>query len=194
RAFVLAGGLLSIGNGAVVPFYNVFLTTLGLSAQAIGVFYAAASLTGAVLGLFAPAVARALGPLHAATFIRFAPIPLFALLALFPATPLAIVAHLVRMTSISMAWPIDSMLIAEVLPSAVRANAFSFRSAAWNLGFAVASLLSGQLIVALGYGPAFAIYALFCTLAVAYFQRRFRQHPAAQGHRGRVQPASGPER
>ncbi len=185
-AFVLAGGLLSIGNGAVVPFYNVYLATLGLSARTIGVIYAVASLVGAIFGLVGPTLARICGPLRAVTLIRLAPVPVFTALILFQAIPLAIAAHVVRMISISMAWPIDSMLVAETLPSRARANAFSLRSAAWNIGFSAASFLGGHLIVTFGYVPVFVLYALFCTAAIAFFVQQFRHHPAAHARAGSI--------
>jgi MFS family permease len=188
-AFVLAGGLLSLGNGAIVPFFNVYLATLGLPTRIIGLVYASASLIGALCGLAAPLVSRRLGTLRAVTVIRYVPIPFFALLVPWPTVPLAVAAFLARSISISMAWPIDSTLITDLLPDAERAHAFSFHSAAWNIGFALASLLSGYAIVALGYRPAFAAYAVFCTAAVAYTALQLRDHPAAQ-HRPTPAPSS----
>ncbi len=182
-AFVVAGGVLAIGNGAVVPFLNVYLATLGLSTRAIGIVFAAASLLGALCGLFAPIAARHLGPLRAVTVIRLVPVLFFALLLVWQTVPLAVLAILMRAISISMAWPIDSTLIADLLPSKDRANAFGFRSAAWNIGFASASFVAGQAIVRFGYAPALATYVLFCSLAVAYTALRLRDHPAAHGSR-----------
>ncbi|MCX2726038.1 MFS transporter [Thermomicrobium sp. 4228-Ro] len=179
-AFVLAGALLSLGNGAVLPFFNVFLANLGLPTRVIGLVYAGASLLGAFCGLWGPAVARRIGPLRAVTIIRLAPIPLFALLVLWQTSSLAVLAFLVRSISISMAWPLDSTLIAELLPDTQRGHAFGFRSAAWNVGFACASLLAGYTIVEYGYGPVFASYVLFCTLAVIYTASALSDHPAAQ--------------
>ncbi len=184
-AFVVAGGLLSLGNGAIVPFYNVYLNGLGLSAETIGIVFAAASLIGALFGLLGPAIAQRLGPLATVTLLRLLPVFFYAVLIVIQSVPLAISAHIVRMISISMAWPIDSMLIAETLPPAPRAHAFSLRSAAWNIGFAGASFVAGRIIVEAGYAPAFVAYSAFCTLAVAYFSLRFRHHPAAHA---RVQP------
>ena len=179
-AFVLAGALLSLGNGAVLPFFNVFLATLGLPTRTIGLIYAGTSLFGALSGLLGPTLARRLGPLPAVTLIRFTPIPLFALLAFWQTAPLAILAFLFRSISISMAWPIDSTLIADVLPDTQRANAFGFRSAAWNIGFACSSLLAGYIIVDHGYRPVFVSYAFFCTLAVIYTAVALSEHPAAR--------------
>ncbi|MDW8058911.1 MAG: MFS transporter [Thermomicrobium sp.] len=191
-AFVLAGGLLSLGNGAVVPFFNVYFAGLGLPTRVIGIIFAVSSLVGALCGLLAPAVARRLGPLRAVTVIRSVPVLFFALLLVWPTVATAVTAFLVRTISISMAWPIDSTLIAELLPAAVRGDAFGFRSAAWNVGFALASLLGGYAIVRYGYGPVFAAYVVFCTAAVLYTAARLSDHPAAHGRAGspahRIEP------
>jgi len=179
-AFVLAGGLLSLGSGAAVPFYNVFLSDIGMRTSQIGFVYALGNLLGAFFGLFSPPLARRFGPLGAVSVIRFAPVPLFALLALLPNPGLAILAHLVRMVSISMAWPIDSTLVADVLPGRLRATAYSWRSAAWNLGWAGASLVAGRVIVSTGYGPVFLAFCLFTILSIGVMVGVFRTHPAAQ--------------
>lgn len=179
-AFVAAGGILSLGAGAVVPFYNVFLASIGLRPSVIGLVYALANLLGAGVGLLAPAVARRLGSLLAVVLIRLAPVPFFLLLALTPAVPIAVLAHVTRAMSISMAWPIDSMMVADVLPPEARAGAFSLRSAAWNLGFALASFLAGSAIVAYGYGPVFVVFGLATMLSVGLFVANFHDHPAAK--------------
>ena len=49
--FIISGGLLAVASGAVIPFYNVFLTRLGASTQVVGYIYAAAALVAAVVGL-----------------------------------------------------------------------------------------------------------------------------------------------
>jgi MFS family permease len=178
--FVATGGLLSLGAGAVVPFYNVFLASIGLGASTIGVVYALASLLGALLGLLAPVVTRELGSLNAVLVIRLFPVPFYLALTVLDAIPLAVVAHVVRTISISLAWPIDSTMVAEILPAKSRANAFSYRSAAWNLGFALASFIAGPVIVAHGYAPVFLAFVLFSVLSMVLFALNFRGHPATQ--------------
>lgn len=187
--FALAGGILSIGNGAIVPFYNVFLSSLGLSTKEIGIIFALANLSAAVLGLLAPPVSRWLGPVRAFLIIRTLPILLFLPLMVIPTIPLAILAHFARLISISLAWPIDSVLISELLPSAARAQAFSLRSAAWNLGFGLASFLAGRIIVAHGYAPAFLAYAIFCLIAVIFFGHQFAKAERSARLPPPVQPA-----
>ena len=75
-----------------------------------------------------------------------------------------------------MAWPIDSTFIAEVLPPRARANVYSLRSGAWNLGYALTSLIGGVIIVADGYRPTFVIFCIFSILSTATFVGYFWWH------------------
>ena len=167
--FISVGGLMSLGAGAVFPFYNVFLETRGASAGDIGLIYSAAGLMAAICGLLSPYVARRFGPLRAVVLIRLAPVPFYLLLIGTPALPIAIFGHMIRTTSINMAWPIDSTYISEILPAKARSQVFSFRSGAWNFGWALSSLLAGQAIVAYGYNISFAAYILFMSTAMILF-------------------------
>lgn len=175
--FVAVGGLMALGAGMVIPFYNVYLTTLGANAREVGYVYAAGGLAAAAIGLTAPMLAGRLGSLQAVLWVRLSVVPLFALLIVNPGYLVAVLAHLVRQTSISMAWPLDSTFIAEVLPARARAGVFGLRAAAWNLAFSGASLLAGGIIVRAGYGWTFFSLIVFSALSVLTFVGYFRAHP-----------------
>src|SRR5690606_13240512 len=149
--FIAIGGLMALGAGIVGPFFNVYLSTLGASSTEIGIVFALAGLSSAAVGLSAPAVSRRFGSLWAVVVVRTSIVPFFLLLILIPAYPIAVLAWIARQTSISMAWPIDSTFIAEILPPRARASVFGLRSAAWNVGFSIASLVGGIIIVRFGY-------------------------------------------
>ena len=167
--FIAVGGLMSIGAGALFPFYNVFLERQGASAGEIGLIFSAAGLMAAFVGLLSPLVAQRMGSLKAVMFVRLAPVPWYLMLMLTANLPIAIVAHMLRTTSINMAWPIDSTYISEILPARARAAVFSYRSAAWNFGWSIASFIAGGLIVAHGYNVAFGTYSISMTVAMALF-------------------------
>jgi MFS family permease len=175
--FVVVGGLMAIGIGMVGPFYNVYLASLGATARQIGYIYALAGLSAAVVGLAAPALAARMGSLQAILLVRLSVVPFFLLLIVSPGIGIAVLSQLVRSTSISMAWPLDSTFIAEVLPARFRASVFGFRSAAWNLTFAGASLLAGWIIVHAGYAWSFLSLVIFSTASVVLFVGYFRHHP-----------------
>lgn len=184
--FIIVGGLMSLGAGAVFPFYNVFLAEIGASAGQIGLIFAVGWTIAAVVGLAAPAMARKLGSQKAVAIVRMVPIPFYLVLIFQPALGLAVFVHWMRISSVSLGWPIDSTYISEVLPAKARTAVFGYRSAAWNVGFSASSLAAGAVIVTYGYGPSFAAYAIFMTLSMALFYFYFSRVPT-------ITPAFAPE-
>jgi MFS family permease len=148
--FILGGGVMSLGVGMVQPFYNVFLERRGASDLQVGLVYALGGGFAAVVGLTAPFVATRFGSLNAVIWLRLSILPFYLPLVLFPNIGLAVAAYVIRQISISMAWPIDSLFIGELLPPKARAGIYGLRSAAWNLGFALASFVGGKVIVRSG--------------------------------------------
>jgi len=182
--FVIAGGLLAVASGAVVPFYNVYLKRLGTSTQTVGYIFAGAALFAAVIGLIGPVLAEKFGALRTILALRVMPAPFFAAMIFAPSLLFAVPAHVVRTTSVSASWPLDATFIADLLPPRQRAYVFSIRSVVWNAAWAVTSIISGQLIRSTGsYTGPFIIYAVFVTLSVivfqVYFQRRVTARAAA---------------
>jgi MFS family permease len=181
--FVACGGLMSLGVGMVQPFYNVFLTSLGASSRETGFIFALGGAVAALIGLSAPVVARRFGALRAVLLLRSAVIPFYLVLIIAPSMSIAVVAFLVRQITISMAWPIDSTFIGDVLPPKARSSVFALRSAAWNLGFAGASYLAGKIIVHSGYEWTFVSLLVFTLLSAALFVGYYGRHPAVRaGH------------
>lgn len=178
--FVACGGLMSLGVGMVAPFYNVYLTTLGASSRQTGYVFALGGAVAAVVGLSAPAVSRRFGPLTAVMLLRSAVVPFYLLLIVSPGMAIAIVAFVVRQITISMAWPIDSTFIGEVLPARSRSPVFALRSAAWNFGFAGASYLAGKIIVHTGYNWTFGSLLVFTLLSAGLFVGYYGRHPAVR--------------
>ncbi len=179
--FIISGGLLAVASGAVIPFYNVFLTRLGASTQTVGYIYAVAALVAAVIGLTGPVVAKQFGALRTVGVLRIAPLPFFIALIFVPHLAIAIPAHTFRVTSINMSWPIDSTFIADLLPARQRAYVFSIRSVLWNGGWAITSIIAGRLIRATNsYAAVFVIYCVFLVLSVALFQVYFQRRLAAR--------------
>lgn len=175
--FILVGGLMSLGVGMVAPFYNVFLISLGADAREVGLVFALGSAVAAVIGLAAPAVARRLGALNAVFVLRVMVAPFYLLLVLWPTTGLAVICHLMRQTSISMAWPVDSTFIGDLLPPKARASVFGLRSAAWNIGMAIAAFIGGRIIVRTGYDWTFVSLVGFTALSAGVFTLYYRRHP-----------------
>ena len=175
--FVLVGGLMAVGAGMVFPFFNVYLTELGASSNQVGFIFAIGGLSAALIGLSAPLISQRLGSIYGVAAVRVAIVPFYLALILTPTLPLAAMTHIVRQTSISMAWPIDSTFISEVLPPKARSRVFGLRSAAWNLGYSAASLIAGFLIVHVGYAATFLDLIVFTVIAMAVFVGYYSRHP-----------------
>lgn len=175
--YVAVGGLMALGGGAVFPFYNVYLSSIGASAGLIGVIFAIAWLIAAIIGLWSPWVSAKLGSQRGSVLVRLAPVPLFIAMIFAPVLPLAILAHLVRVSSINVSWSMESSFISDILPQRVRYAVFGYRSAAWNLAFSASSLVAGAAIVRYGYGPSFAAYAVAMSAAMALYYFYFRRIP-----------------
>src|SRR5262245_50795542 len=190
--FVGVGGLFSVSAAAIVPFYAVYLKDLGAEASAIGTIFALSGVAGAIVGIFAPPLARRYGVLPVAAGARFAGVPLLVLLLFIPGLNLAYLAYIVRAVAMTLAWPIDSNLISEVLPPRHRATVFSLRSAAWNCSWAVSSFVVGKLIVATdSYNVVFLTSSLFATLSLGLFTLYFWRHPYIVALRAKRLAASG---
>jgi MFS family permease len=190
--FVSLAGILALGVGALMPFYNVFLTELGADSKGVGLVFALASGAAAIVGLGAPWVNRRLGTMNAMFLLRFLPVPLFGLLIFYPTFGLAIAAYVVRYMTISMTWPIDSTFTGEILPARMRSTVFGWRSASWNLTFAFASVAGGRIIVSRGYDFTFAAMVIFSLASIALFAFHFRRHPKVRN--GEVAHALRPTR
>jgi MFS family permease len=175
--FAGATGILALGIGAIMPFYNVYLNTLGARPSAIGMIFALAGIVAAIVVLVVPVLSRKVGDLNALLWVRLAPAPIFLLLVVFPHLWIAAIAHIMRTTTISMSWPLDSGVMGNVLPPRARATGFSIRSGLWNLGYAISSLAAGIVIVAFGYAPTFVAFAAFSAISTVLFVEYFRRHP-----------------
>jgi MFS family permease len=173
--YVAVGGLMALGGGAVFPFYNVFLSSIGASAGVIGIIFAIAWTLAAVIGLGSPWISSKLGSQRGSVLVRLAPVPLFVMLIALPVLPVAIIAHLIRVSSITVSWSMESSYISDILPQRVRYSVFGYRSAAWNLGFSLSSFVAGGVIVRYGYGPSFAAYAVAMTAAMGLYYGYFRR-------------------
>ncbi|MFW6074416.1 MAG: MFS transporter [Chloroflexota bacterium] len=172
--YISVGALMALGGGAVFPFYNVFLQSIGASAGQIGLVFASAWAIAAGVGLFSPWIATRLGSQRGSVLVRLAPAPFFLILIFYPHLWFAVMIHVLRISSISMSWSMESSFISNVLPARAGNSVFGYRSAAWNVGFSISSLLAGGLIVRYGYGITFGGYAFFMALAMGTYYFYFR--------------------
>jgi MFS family permease len=175
--FVGLSAVYAIGYGALLPFYNVYLASLGAGPQTIGAVYALSGFLQATLGLLAPVVARRTGSLWAVAALRLAPLPVVAALLAAPSVGLAAVAFVARGATFGPTIPTEATFVAEVVPARSRSAVFGWRFASWNLAWAGASAAAGAIIVRAGYGPVIGIFIAAMVVASALWLLYFVRHP-----------------
>jgi MFS family permease len=169
-ALTLLGLFLAFGVGAIEPFYNVLLEDMGTSTSSIGLIFALSGLVTTVVSLAGPALARKIGLVTAQIWLRLYHVPIHLALIVFPAPVVVSLAYATRKISGSMAWPLESAHVGGLLPASARAHAFGMRSASWNIGYAFAAFISGQIIARTGsYTPAYVSLGIFCVLSVVVY-------------------------
>jgi MFS family permease len=175
--FVLMAGLLAAGFGAILPFYNVYLASLGSDARTIGLIYALAGAAQAVVGLAAPAINGRIGNLWATAGLRLAPLPLFALLLIAPGAGLATLAYVVRAALYGPTIPAESTFIVDILPESMRSHVFGLRVTSWNIAWAMSTAAAGWVIVRAGYAPVIVAFIAAMVIANAIYLIYVRRHP-----------------
>ena len=169
--------LIAFATGLILPFFNVFFAeVLGASVEVIGVIFAVASLLMIPSSLLGPSVARRLGTVNAISLFRLATAPFSFALAAFPSLTLGAVAFVGRASLIGVTFPLDNAFAMTLMPPRLRATQAGIRSAAWNIGWSVASLIAGQVIVGVGYWVVFLGSGLFTCAGVAAYYLAFRKH------------------
>jgi MFS family permease len=194
-----ATALISLGAGAFLPFVNVYLARLGANPGEIGGLLSAVGVCGAILGLGAPALARAVGRERLSVVARVLPVLPALLLVLMPSIPFVVLTFAIRQAGAGMTWPIEAAILNDRIPARARAGAFGLRTAAWNLAWALSSALSGFLIVRGGYSWPIVILIVstilggivlsFVLRPTAEEQAGTARGRAARGGRSSVPPA-----
>ncbi|MFM9105264.1 MAG: MFS transporter [Chloroflexota bacterium] len=175
--FVLMAGMLALGFGALLPFYNVYLASLGMEARTIGLIYALAGVCQSAAGLAAPAIIRRYGTLWVTAGLRVAPLPLFAALLLAPSGGLATAAYVFRAALFGPTIPAESQFVAEILPESQRHHVFGLRVMSWNVAWAVGSAAAGWAIVRAGYAPVIVVFIVAMIAANALYVIYVSRHP-----------------
>lgn len=160
--FALAGFLLGIGGGLILPFQNLFFRyQFDLDDAAVGLTLAVASLgmgLGALLG--APLTAR-IGLRRSAASLRYCAAG-GVLLMLSPLLIPAVIGFFLRGLFIAASFPQNDALVVRHTPPAQRGLAVSLMSVLWSGGWALAAVISGVVQIRWGFAP------IIISVAIAY--------------------------
>jgi MFS family permease len=171
----------SLSTGFVWPFLNVyFADRLGASTDAVGAIFVAIAAAQVVAQLAGPFASRYLGVVDGIWLARLATLPVMLGMAIVPGITYGTFAVITRGALVAVSWPLDNAFSMGLISRRNTARLSSSRSIAFNAGQAVSSVIAGQLIVALGYPPAFVASAGCILLAGIVHYRSFRRedpHP-----------------
>jgi MFS family permease len=160
---------IAVGTGVVFPFFNVyFVEQLDMTVSEVGVVFALGSALMVPGTLLGPAVGRRVGVVRGIAISRAITVPLFVVSALVPSVPVGVSTYVVRSGFMSATWPLDNAFVMELVGARSRALLAGTRSASWNLGWSISSLIAGQAIVLTGYWIVFVASAAFTLAGLVY--------------------------
>ena len=187
---VLPNVLVGLGAGATIPFLNIFIEgKFQVSYASLGSLFAWTSLATAVTVLIQPALVRSLGQLRAVLAVQASSLPFLAMLGFSPFLWMVTAALFTRGALMNAAGPVYSAYAMTLLPEEDRPMYSAVNMIAWNMGWALSSVLSGVVRGALPFGPAFnvlfgwtlAMYA--ASILAIYFGLYRRAGAGAQASR-----------
>lgn len=171
--FGVAGLMLGLAGGAILPFQNLFFrNAFGMGDAAVGVVLAWAALSMGVGGLLGAPVARRLGLRRSAALLRLGATPAM-LLMLAPAIIPAAAGFFLRGLFVAASFPLNDALVIRATPARQRGIATSMMSVLWAGGWAGAAWVSGVVQERWGFAPAiiFAAAAYLLSAAAIYTLR-----------------------
>lgn len=164
---VLPNVLVGLGAGATIPFLNVFVEgKFHVSYASLGSLFAWTSLATAATALLQPLLVRRMGQLPAVLVVQASSLPFLALLGFAPHLWMVAAALFTRGALMNAAGPVYGAYAMTALPEEDRPMYSAVNTMAWDIGWAVSSILSGVVRGMLPFGTAFN--ALFAWTLLMY--------------------------
>jgi MFS family permease len=179
-AYVIVSILVGVAGGVILPFMNVYFhNQFGLPDAQVGVIFAASQLLMGVVMLWSPQLARRVGKMPSITAGYFSAVPFLGILALTGNPWVAAAAYLGRNVGMNVISPIGGAFAMELVPPRLRATLSGINNMAWNMTWAISSVIGGGLILAWGYSRVFALSAVFYVITGSVFLLAFKQYRKA---------------
>ncbi|MFC4639143.1 MFS transporter [Deinococcus hohokamensis] len=155
---VLPNILVGLGAGATIPFLNVYIEgKFGVSYASLGSLFAWTSLATAATALLQPLLVLHLGQLQAVLLVQASSLPFLAVLGFAPELWMVAAALFTRGALMNAAGPVYGAYAMTALPEEDRPMYSAVNVIAWDVGWAVSSLLSGVVRGALPFSAAFNV-------------------------------------
>jgi MFS family permease len=173
--FALVSGLIGLGAGLFIPFFNVyFVKVQGATIAQVGLIFSVSQVITGLATLAAPLLARRLGKVYAVGLGQAGSVPFLILLAFVPNLGVAVAAYWGRTVLMNMIQPVQSAFSMEVIPPQLRATASSVMNTTWSVAWAASAAIGGALIIRAGYSPIFLLAAVAYLLSTVLFVWYFR--------------------
>lgn len=165
---VLPNILVGLGAGATIPFLNVFIEgKFHINYASLGSLFAWTSLATALTALLQPLLVKYLGQLQAVLIVQASSLPFLAMLGFAPHLWMVTLALFTRGALMNAAGPVYSAYAMSALPEEDRPMYSAVNIIAWDMGWAISSVLSGVVRGALPFGTAFNVLFAWTLLMYA---------------------------
>lgn len=173
---VLTSGLIGLGAGLIVPFFNVFFKNkLQATPEQIGIIFALGNVMTAVGIVLAPVVSGRLGKVRAVVLTQLSSIPFIFGIAFSLNLGFAAVSYLARGALMVMGAPIYQNLAMEVVQTEERAPTSGLTTMADSIPRAIGSSIAGQMMTqgnyVLPYMITSVLYFFGSTLFLTFFRK-----------------------
>ncbi len=171
QKLIVVNGLIGIGAGMIVPFFNVYFhSLLSASTGQIGIIFSAGELAMIVGLMVIPLIVGRFGKVKTIALTELASIPFLIMLAFTTNIYVAAFAYIMRMTLMNMANPAINSFNMELVPDEQRATVSSLTSMSWYLCQSLSAYLSGIMMASSNYVLPFMVTcATYLCAALLYY-------------------------
>lgn len=169
-------GMIGLGAGMVIPFFNVFLRDqLGATPAQVGSIMAMSSIVLTVGVLLSPFLAERLGRVRAVSITQMLSIPFLLSAGYVPNLRIVAVAFWLRMALMNMSSPISGTFAMEMLDPGQRATANSLINMTSQVMRAIAGAIGGFMMDRFDLSSPYILTAAIYFTATLYYRKHFTQ-------------------
>ena len=174
RHLAIFQGMIGLGAGMVIPFFNVFLRDqLGATSAQVGSIMAMSSIVLTVGVLLSPILAERLGRVRAVSLTQMLSIPFLLSAGYVPNLRIVAVAFWLRMALMNMSSPISNTFAMEMLDAEQRATANSLFNMTSQIMRAIAGAIGGFMMDRFGLSSPYIVTAAIYLTATIYYRKQF---------------------
>jgi MFS family permease len=181
--------VVGFGAGLIMPFFNLYFSQrYAANAGQIGLYFSVAQVLTLAATLTGPLLARRMGKLQAVTVLQLLSLPFLVTLGVETTLAVSVAAFWLRSVFMQMSSPLVTSFAMELIPAALRARAQAIDNMCWYVGWAMSSLISGQIMARFGFEWPYYLTALCYGVLTILFWWFFRAPQPARAQAGRSTP------